>query len=88
MGYKCEELTAYFHFPSNIYLLVKVYVQVFVCVCVWGGGGGGGGQFLIITERQQVALCSSTLAIQSNTTVTGSRAIQQALRRPAFKRGP
>lgn len=59
-------------------------VSVCVFVCVWVCGD----QLLIITEGQHVALCSSTLAIQSNTTVTGSRAIQRALRRPAFMHGP
>lgn len=47
-----------------------------------------GDKLLIITERQHMALCSFTLAIQSNTTVTGSQAIQQAPRRPAFIHGP
>lgn len=61
-------------------MCVNVLEYVYVWVC--------GDQRLIITERQHVALCSSTLAIQSNTTVTGSWAIQQALRRPAFMHGP
>lgn len=76
-------ISTHMHF-SCIFMCLYAYYLVFVCVCMWVCGD----QLLIITERQQVALYSSTLAIQSNTTVTGSRAIQQALRRPAFMHGP